>query len=108
MEKRIDKMDAKLDIIIEKLHEQNIVLARNTDSLIVHEKRTDLAEQKLELLQVEYKAHSAIDEARLGDIEAKLDPIVKHVNIVNAAFVYVIPALAAILGFLLKFGIIKL
>ena len=107
MQKRLDKLEEKIDLIVDKLHDQNVTLARNTESLILHEKRTDIAEQKLNLLENEYKEHSTRDMLRLENIESKLDPIYKHVTVVNTAFKYIIPAVAGILGFLFKIGIIK-
>lgn len=108
MEKRLDKLEEKLDTIIEKLQDQNLTLARNTDSLVIHEKRTDLAEQKLNVLELEYKAHFNKDELVLGSIEEKLTPIYKHVTLVNAMVKYVLPAVTAVLAFLFKIGVIKL
>lgn len=42
------KISDKIDLLIDKHHELHVQLVRNTDSLIVHEKRTDLAEKRLE------------------------------------------------------------
>ena len=108
MEKRIDRMDAKLDTIIEKLQEQNITLARNTDSLIIHERRTTIAEEKLSLLQLEVKEQDNMSDLRLDSLEELIKPIAKQSDIFNAAFIYVLPALLTIAGLLIKFGIIKL
>jgi vacuolar-type H+-ATPase subunit H len=106
MEKRLDKLEERLDTIIDKLHEQNVTLARNTESLIIHEKRTDLAEQKLELLQKAYSEHAIKDDLILQSIESKLNPIYKHVSVVGVILKYVLPAIAGIVGFLYKLGII--
>lgn len=107
MEKRIDRLEEKLDTVIEKLHEQNVILARNTESLIVHEKRTDLAEQKLELFQNEYERRLVLEDKVLNAIQDKLEPISKHVTIVNAVFKYMLPAISGLVVFLVKIGIIK-
>lgn len=107
MQKKLDKLEEKIDIIVDKLHEQNVTLARNTESLILHEKRTDLAEKKLNLLEIQYKEYSTKDAVRLENIESKLEPIYKHVNIVSVVFKYVLPTMAGILGFLFKIGVIK-
>jgi hypothetical protein len=42
------KISDKIDLLIDKHHDLHVQLVRNTDSLIVHEKRTDLAEKRLE------------------------------------------------------------
>lgn len=108
MEKdRLIRIEDKLDKLAEKLQETNITLAENTQSLIIHEKRTDLAENKLNLLEVEFREYTARDRVVLKDIETKLEPIHNHVTIVNVLFKYIIPAVAAILIFLFKMNIIK-
>src|SRR5574343_603622 len=108
MEKRIDKLEEKIDVIIDKLHQQNLTLVRNTESLEVHEKRTDIAEQKLGLLEKEFIEHSSKDDLVLSEINTKLTPIYKHVNVVNVILKYVLPALAGLITFLLKIGFIKI
>ena len=104
---RLVRIEDKLDRITEKLQETNIVLAENTQSLIIHEKRTDLAENKLNLLEIEFKEYTARDRVVLKDIESKIEPIYSHVNTVSVVFKYVIPAIGAILVFLFKMGILK-
>jgi hypothetical protein len=42
-----EKISDKIDLLIDKHHDLHIQLVRNTDSLIVHEKRTNLAEKRL-------------------------------------------------------------
>lgn len=110
MEDKLNRIEEKLDKVIEKINDTNVILAKNTESLIIHERRTDIAEQKLSLLEREYHEHSAKDDIILQDISKKLediDPIKKHVAVVNAIVKYVIPATIAILTFLFKIGILK-
>ena len=74
-------------------------MAENTQSLIIHEKRTDLAEKKLELLEIQFKEKSSKDDVLMTQIEDKLEPIHYHVILINAVFKYVIPAIGAMLLF---------
>lgn len=104
---RLIRIEDKLDKLNEKLQETNIVLAENTQSLIIHEKRTDLAENKLNLLEVQFKEYTARDRVVLEDIESKLEPIHNHVTVVNVVFKYILPAIAGVLVFLFKMGILK-
>jgi hypothetical protein len=101
---RLSKIEDKLDAITEKLHQTNIILAENTQSLILHEKRTDLAEKRIELMQQKFEEK---EDNLLTELELKLNPIRDHVNLVNLVFKYVIPTLAATLLFLVKLGIVK-
>jgi chromosome segregation ATPase len=108
MEKdRLTRLEDKIDKISDKLQEINLVMVENTQSLIIHEKRTDLAEKKLSLLEDEFKEKSQEDKASIGKIETKLEPIHNHVIMVNTILKYVLPSVLAILAFLLKIGIIK-
>jgi hypothetical protein len=104
---RLLRIEEKLDKLTEKLHETNVTLARNTESLIIHEKRTDLAEQKLTLLEREFSEHSKKDDIVLNDIQLKLEPIYNHVNLVNIVVKYIIPAVSGIILFLVKLDIFK-
>jgi hypothetical protein len=104
---RLSRIEEKLDKLTDKLHETNVTLARNTESLIIHEKRTDLAEQKLSLLEKEFSEHSKKDDIILNDIQLKLAPIHSHVQLVNIVFKYIIPAASGIILFLIKLDIFK-
>jgi flagellar motor component MotA len=64
--------EAKIDKILEKIHSIDITLARNTASLELHMKRTDLLEKKLE-------------------------PVEAHVSLINASF-KVFGAVGAVVG----------
>ena len=97
---RLTRIEEKLDNITDKLHETNVILAENTQSLIIHEKRTDLAEKKMEILEA--KLEKQIDKESIA-----LKEIQEHVSLVNVIFKYVIPSIAAICLFLFKLGIIK-
>ncbi len=98
---RLLRIEEKLDTISEKLHDNNVILAENTQSLILHEKRTDLAEKKVYLLEQKLDKQIEREASALKEIQ-------DHVNLVNFVFKYGIPAIAAILLFLVQFGIIKL
>lgn len=104
---RLIRIEDKLDRLTDKLQDTNVILAENTKSLVIHEKRTDIAEQKLGLLEIEFKAHSAKDEIILENIDTKLGPIYTHVNLVNVTIKYVIPAVVGVLGILFKLGLLK-
>ena len=104
---RLARIEHKLDKITEKLQETNIVLAENTKSLIIHEKRTDIAENKLNLLEVQFKEYIARDSVILEEIETKLEPIHTHVTAMNIIFKYIIPAIGGLLVFLFKIGVLK-
>ena len=51
IDKRHDRLEDKIDIIIVKQNETHNQLKRNTDSLIKHEHRTYLAEKRLEFIE---------------------------------------------------------
>jgi len=104
---RLARIEDKLDKIAEKLQETNIVLAENTKSLIIHEKRTDIAENKLNLLEVQFKEYIARDSVLLQEIEEKLEPIHTHVTAMNIVLKYIIPAVGGLLVFLFKIGVLK-
>lgn len=44
---KLDKIESKVDVIVERIHAIDKTLERNTASLELHIKRTDLLEQKL-------------------------------------------------------------
>lgn len=50
-----EKLDEKLDKINDRLGETEKAIIRNTDSLEIHMMRTELAEQRLELIEEEIK-----------------------------------------------------
>lgn len=81
-----EKLDTKLDAIVDKLHSIDVTLVRNTQSLEIHEKRTDIAEQKLDAYEV------------------RLDKIDSHNKTVTFIFLKVIPAAAGVIAFLYKMG----
>lgn len=89
MDQRIDRIEGKLDVIVDKLSDLNVTLARNTQSLEIHEKRTDIAEQKLD------------------SYEKRMDKMDNHVRLVNFVVFKVVPAAAAVVWFLYKVGAIK-
>lgn len=90
MEQRLNrieqKLDEKFDTITDKLHDINVTLTRNTDSLEIHERRTDIAEQRLE------------------EFQKKLNHVDTHVKIVNFIFLKIIPAAAGCVLFAKKMG----
>ena len=104
---RLNRIEDKLDKISDKIEEINITMAENTKSLVIHEKRTDLAESRIALTELQLKEISTKNKIVLDNIEEKVEPIHKHVTIVNVIVKYVIPALAATLVFLFKIGVFK-
>jgi hypothetical protein len=104
---RLNRIEDKLDKITDKLQEMNVTLAENTQSLIIHEKRTDLAERKIELVQLQLNEQLEKDHKIIEKIEEKLLPIQTHVNLVNVVFKYIIPSIAGLIAFLYKVGIVK-
>ena len=119
IQSKCDIIERKLEDIIEKLHEQTIILSKNTESLIVHEKRTDLAERKLDLLaaQINELRNKEIEKfAELeGEINNKLTklndqmtPIKVHVDSVEKViaifFKYIIPCFVGLLALMYKIG----
>lgn len=81
-----EKLDTKLDAIVNKLHEVNITLIRNTDSLELHERRTDIAEKNLK------------------SYELRLEQVFAYQKNVNLIAFKIIPAIAGIITFAYKMG----
>ena len=104
---KLIKIEEKIDKISDKLHEIHVTLAENTQSLIVHEKRTDIAEKKLALLEIELKERAATNAVMVDEIEKKIEPIHDHVVVMNAVLKYIIPAVITTLAFFYKFNILK-
>lgn len=48
MDDRINRIEDKVDKIIEKMAETNVILASQHESLVIHMKRSDLLEKKIE------------------------------------------------------------
>lgn len=53
MEKRFDKLEEKLDTVIDHIGHINVTLARNTKDLEHHIRRTEINEETLDLLKQE-------------------------------------------------------
>lgn len=104
---KLDRLEEKIDKITDKLSEINTVMIENTNSLIIHEKRTDLAENRLSLLEARYEESRIKETKTLSNIHNQLEPIKKHVSLVNFTIKYVVPTIAAILAFLFNYGILK-
>lgn len=122
-EEKSSNVESKLDTIIEKIHEMNVTLAENTQSLVIHEKRTDIAERKIEILNnridelkekesVQFKELSDSIQDKFNAIEDQVLPIKIHVEAMDKVFSIVwkvlVPAVIGIFGILYKFGFIKL
>ena len=105
MENRLNKIEAKIDAILEKIEEVNRTLDKNTDSLIIHEKRTDLAEHKLKILERELEDLREQESEQIKAINDKLEPVVTHVHAVGWVLKYIIPACAAIIVAMYKMGL---
>lgn len=56
----IDKLETKTDIVIAKQHENNIILALNTSHLAEHMKRTEILERRVEPIETAYKQANGI------------------------------------------------
>ena len=66
---RIDKLEDKVDKLVELSHKQDIqlerltgILEKNTESLITHEKRTTISEQRLEEFENVFIKHLMLVE----------------------------------------------
>lgn len=87
MQDRFDKVDEKLDKIEVKISNIDVTLARQAKDLEHHIYRTELAEENIQLIRKE------------------LEPVKKHVNIMDATF-KVIGVFASIVSF--AFGVYKI
>lgn len=87
MKEQLDKIEAKVDIIEEKISSIDITLAKQAKDLEHHIYRTELAEQNLDLIRQE------------------MVPVKKHVALMDASL-KVIGALSSAAMFIL--GIVKL
>lgn len=104
---RLSRIEEKLDKLADKIEDINVTMAANTQSLIIHEKRTDIAENRIALAEIQLKEMSTKNKIILENIEEKIHPIYTHVTIVNVIIKYVIPSIAGILVFLFKMEILK-
>lgn len=102
MEKRLDRLEEKLDKLVDQLHELNITMAKNTESLIIHEKRTDLSEQRIASVEENMLARQIEFAQIMQNITETLGPIKSHVQLVNFVFKYVIPCVSAVCAFAWK------
>jgi uncharacterized membrane protein YheB (UPF0754 family) len=87
VDSKLEKMNEKLDAIVAKQGEMNITLVRLTDSVEVHVKRSDLLEERVDLLA--------------GDLK----PVEDHVTMVNGALKFLV-YLGAVVG--LVAGLLKI
>jgi hypothetical protein len=104
---KFEKLENKIDKLREDISETNNILARNTESLIIHEKRTTIAESRLREIELDMQEHKTQTNYILDQITDKLKPINQHVTILHTLTVYIIPAAAAIIVFLIKLGLIS-
>lgn len=87
MKTQLDKIEAKIDEVEEKLSSIDVTLAKQAKDLEHHIYRTELAEANIELLRTE------------------IQPVKKHVAIMDAVF-KIIGVLASVTTFIM--GVIKL
>jgi predicted nucleic acid-binding Zn-ribbon protein len=87
MRQQLDKIEAKIDEVEEKLSSIDVTLAKQAKDLEHHIYRTELAETNIELLR------------------AEIQPVKKHVAIMDAVF-KIIGVLASVTTFIM--GVIKL
>jgi len=59
-DERLERMESKLDKVVDQLGQLNVTLSRNTDSLEYHVKRTDILEAEIHPM----KAHLAHIEVK--------------------------------------------
>ena len=104
---KLDKVEQKIDKLHEDVVEIKTILARNTESLIIHEKRTTLAEARLREIELDMQEHKTYSNTVLNQITEKLKPINQHITIVHTLTVYIIPAVAGVIAFLYKIGFIS-
>jgi hypothetical protein len=104
---KLDKVEQKIDKLHEDVVEIKTILARNTESLIIHEKRTTLAEARLREIELDMQDHKTYTNTVLEQISEKLKPISQHVTIIHTLAVYIIPACAAIVAFLVRINVIS-
>jgi hypothetical protein len=100
-----NNLESKIDAILLEIEKQSRILERNTQSLIIHEKRTDLAEHKLKILEMELERLKEEEKEQYKEINDKLEPIATHVNAVGWILKYLIPAGAAIIVAMYKLGL---
>lgn len=116
---KLTLIEHKLESIIQKLHDQNIILSKNTESLITHEKRTDLAERKIELLslridEIKDQEKEQITEVKhqISDLHTELLPVRIHIQsvekVITIIFKVVIPCFVGILALMYKLGWIEI
>lgn len=87
MKDQLDKIEAKVDLIEEKISSIDITLAKQAKDLEYHIYRTELAEENLSLIRQE------------------MVPVKKHVALMDASL-KVIGAIASVVTFVL--GVLKL
>lgn len=104
---KFDKLEQKIDKLREDISETNTILARNTESLIIHEKRTTLAEARLREIELDMQEHKTYTNTIMKQISEKLQPISQHVSIVHTLTVYIIPAAAGLVVTLVKLGLLS-
>ena len=119
---KLQNIENKLDAVVEKLYEMNVILAKNTESLIIHEKRTDLAEKKIETLNErideikdreneQFRELSELVQTKVNSIHEKIAPIKNHVEVLDNTFKFiwkfVVPSIVGVFAILYKFGYLK-
>jgi len=122
-EERLQAIENKIETLVDKLHDIHITLTKNTESLIIHEKRTDIAERKIELLNdridemkdrenEQFKELSNLVQEKVESIHEKIQPIKSHVEVMDKTFniiwKIIIPGVCAIAVALYKLGLIKI
>lgn len=85
------RVEQKLDRVQQDVNEIKVILARNTTSLEEHMRRTAIAEERIELVQTQ--------------VNDKLEPVRKHVVMVNTTL-KVLAAAGAVVLFLKQLGIL--
>mgnify|MGYP001614100345 CR=1 FL=1 len=90
----IEKIDSKVDVIGEKVSDQNAILAKQSVILEDHTRRSLAAEENLDLLRQEARSNKS-------ELEGKIAPIQSHVDKVQfltRATIKIISISATIVG----------
>jgi hypothetical protein len=85
VEKRFDKLEEKIDVIADQLASIDKTLVANTVILEEHQRRSLANEKAVEILE--------------SHLQQQIDPIAKHVHVVNLLGKVALTVLSSSLGF---------
>jgi tetrahydromethanopterin S-methyltransferase subunit G len=86
VEKRLDKIEEKLDKVLEEVSSINVTMARNTADLEYHIKRTDLLEDQFKPIHTAYNRAEGIFKAIgvIGTVVGLVFAGIKAIEIVSS------------------------